>query len=369
MIKSLAVKNIFDGLHELSHKEIIIENGIIQSIEDLNDNRSYDFENIAPGFIDIHINGGSRFHFTQKPDLETVADIAKASEDTGTAYTLPTLITSSTENIIAGLNAVREFMLFNPRAGVLGMHLEGPFISIHKRGAHLSKYIRQPKQTELEEILNQGKDVLKVMTVAPEVIPNELMEMLLDSDVKISAGHSNASYQEATRFFEQGGNLITHFYNAMSGFNHREPGMVGAILESNQVHVPIILDGIHCDFGAARIAYKAVNKNLFLISDALFLGRKVTSFQWEEFDARLNGDRYVNTEGNLAGGAISMGDAVRNAVREVGIPLNEAISMATYRPARALAYENNIGRIAVGYPGVFTTFNQELTDFQVHRYS
>lgn len=368
MRKSLAVKNLYDGIQHLTHQEIIIEDGIIQSVQPFSEDRAFDFENVAPGFIDIHINGGNHYHFTRKPDMETVTDIALASKNSGTAYTLPTLITSSTDNILSGLEATRNYMLQHPEGGVLGMHLEGPFISVAKRGAHLEKYIRQPSRAELEEILLAGKDVLKMITVAPEVIAPELMEMLLESDVRVSAGHSNATYGQATEFFRKGGDLITHFYNAMSGFNHREPGMVGAILESNQVHTPIILDGVHCDFGAARVAYKALKDNLFLISDALFLGGFVKTFKWEEFDARLENDRYINHEGNLAGGAISMGDAIRNAVNQVEIPLNEAISMATYRPARALHMENKIGRIVSGYPAVFTTFDQELVHFEVTRF-
>lgn len=370
MRKSLAVKNLYDGLHHFTHQEIIIEEGVVQLVQPLKGEGEdqYDFENLAPGMNDIHINGGNYHHFTRNPAVETVADIALASKKTGTAYTLPTLITSSTETILAGLEATRSFMEQHPDGGVLGMHLEGPFISLTKRGAHLSKYIRKPSKEELKEILSVGEGVLKMITVAPEVVDPALMEILLDANVRVSAGHSNATYQQAVEFFNKGGDLITHFYNAMSGFNHREPGLVGAILESNQVHVPIILDGVHCDFGAARVAYKAVRDQLFLISDALFLGGYVETFKWEEFDAKLETGRYTNSEGNLAGGAISMGDAVRNAVNEVRIPLNEAISMATYRPARALHLENKIGRVAPGFPAVFTTFDQELAHFEVHRY-
>ncbi len=368
MRKSLRVRNLYDGQHHLTNQEVVIEDGKIAAVKELTDDAPIDFENLAPGFADIHINGGKAFHFTKKPDTETVADIADASRATGTAYTLPTLITSSRENILAGLEATRQYMDQHPESGVLGMHLEGPFISVAKRGAHLPAYVRTPAYEELEEILRYGKGILKMITVAPEVFSPELLEMLLASGVRVSAGHSSATYREAVRFFEKGGNLITHFYNAMSGFNHREPGMVGAILESNHVHVPIILDGVHCDFGAARVAYKAVKDHLFLISDALFLSGEVTSFQWEAFDARLEGNRYVNSEGNLAGGAITLGEAVRNAVREVGIPLEEAISMVTYRPASALYLEDRFGKIKPGFPAVFTAFDNELSDFQVHKF-
>lgn len=366
MAKQLTVKNLFNGNTLQYAQRVYVDRGRITAIETIEEElTSYDYENLAPAFADIHINGGQRLHFTQNPSVESVLDIAEASHQTGCFYTLPTLITSSTENIYRGIDAVREFQQKYPDKGVLGMHLEGPFISTQKRGAHLTKYIRRPSIPELQALIDYGKDVLKMITVAPEQLEEDALQLLLDSGIRVSAGHSNATYAQTMDFFAKGGDLITHFYNAMSGFTHRAPGMVGAILEKNNVHVPIILDGVHCDFGAARLAYKSAKEKMFLITDALFLGKQVTRFQWEEFDATLQGDRYVNNEGNLAGGAIDMGTAIRNAVKEVGVPLEEAIAMASVRPAKALHLETNIGSIAIGFEAIFTNFDASLHHFEI----
>ncbi len=221
-------------------------------------------QNICAGLFDAHINGGERFHFTEKADEETIDDIYQASKALGTAYVLPTLITSSLENILKGIEATRNYIRKNPRSGVLGMHLEGPFLNPIKRGAHLTEYVRKPSDTELEAIISHGKDVIKLITIAPEMFTPEQIDMLLASGITVSAGHSNATYQEASQAFDQGIKLVTHLYNAMSAFGHRQPGLVGATFDNNSVYAPIIIDGVHCDYAAARIAYKIKKDKLFL---------------------------------------------------------------------------------------------------------
>jgi N-acetylglucosamine-6-phosphate deacetylase len=148
----------------------------------------------------------------------------------------------------------------------------------------------------------------------------------------------------------------------MSQMGHREPGLVGATFDNNNVYAPIILDGFHCDYAAARIAYKIKKDKLFLISDALFLGGKVKEFQWQEFDATLGDGFYRNSEGNLAGGAISQFETVKNAVQKVGISLEEAIKMATIRPAKAIKMEDKIGQVAVSFPATFCVFNEDFSE-------
>lgn len=327
------------------------------------------FECLSAGFFDIHVNGGRRLHFSKDPDEVTIADIYNSSVDTGTAYVLPTLVTSSWENIMKGIQAMKSYQEHNPDSGVLGMHLEGPYLHPLKRGAHLESLLRKPTDAELAVLIKEGRDIIRLITVAPEIFTTNQLQMLLDSGIKVSAGHSNATYSEAARAFAQGIDLVTHLYNAMSSMNHRQPGIVGAVFDTPSVYAPIIVDGIHCDYAAARIAYKMKRDKLFLISDALFLLGEVREFQWGEFDAVLRNGEYRNAEGNLAGGAISLGDAVRNAVREVGIPLMEAIDMATLRPAKAMGLGRPMGRVAAGYPAVFTVFDDSLSHFQVWKSS
>jgi N-acetylglucosamine-6-phosphate deacetylase len=355
--------NIHTGKEILKNHSIEIENGIIKKIS-LSKSPQPQRGGIAAGFIDLHINGGSKHYFTQHPTEETIDDIYQSSLRLGTTHVLPCLITSPLENILKGIEATRNYMARNPNSGVLGMHLEGPFLNPVKRGAHLAEYVRKPTDDELKTIIEHGKDVIKIMTIAPEQFTEKQIEMLLDSGINLSAGHSNATFIQAQSAYNQGIKLCTHLYNAMSQMGHREVGLVGATFDNDDVYAPIILDGFHCDYAAARIAHKAKKDKLFLISDALFVGDEVKKFQWEGFDAYLENGQYRNSEGNLAGAAISMADAVRNAVKHTEISIEEAIQMATIRPAKAIGMEHEIGKIEVGYPANFVIFDENLEKFE-----
>lgn len=365
---NILAKKLYTNSQEVDNQLIVVENGRIVSVND-HGSEPYDkvFDNLSAGFFDTHINGGYAYHFTENPSVETVRDISTASLESGTAYTFPTLITSSLETILSGIASVKAFQKDNPDGGVVGMHLEGPFISVKKRGAHIEKFVRKPTADELDHILLEGAGTIKIMTVAPESFTDVQLQQILETGIIISIGHTDATYSQAKHAFSLGVNLVTHLYNAMSGLHHREPGVVGATLEDDNVYAPIILDGLHCDFGAAKVAYRAKKGKLFLISDALFLGERKKEFVWGEFDARLEGGTYVNSAGNLAGGAISLPDCVRNAVEKVGIPLVEAIDMVTARPAKVIGLDGQMGQVVAGFPAIFTTFNDGLTNFKVIR--
>jgi len=366
MRKTIFAAKIYTGTGVLENHLIGSENGKITTISPgTAGTASRSVQNLAPGFIDVHINGGDHFHFTQNAAIEGVEDIDRSCKALGTAYTLPSLITSPLENIYKGIDAIRQYRQQYPVTGVLGMHLEGPYLNPVKRGAHMLAYIKKPETAELIALIKHGRDIIRLLTIAPEMFSGDQIKLLLDSGITIAAGHSNATYQEASVAFNQGIKLVTHLYNAMSPLQHRAPGLVGATFEHDDVYAPIILDGQHCDYAAARIAYKLKKDKLFLISDALFTGRKIKNFQWESFDATLTNDQYINSDGNLSGAAISLGEAVYHAVHDVGIPLQEAIEMVTVRPAKAIGQQDVAGRIAVGYPAVFTAFDDALQYFEV----
>lgn len=371
MQTAIAHATIHTGTQILENHTIIIENGKIKAIEPIENfshenTRTIDLagKHIAAGFIDTHINGGEKYYFTQYPTEETIQDIYESSLALGTTHVLPCLITSPLENILKGIEVTKNYMQKNPDSGVLGMHLEGPFLNLAKRGAHLAAYVRKPTNADLEEIIRYGKDVIKIMTIAAENFTEEQLDLLLESGIKLSLGHSNATYKQAQYAYRKGITLCTHLYNAMTQMGHREPGVVGATFDNAEVYAPIIMDGFHCDYAAARIAYKIKKDKLFLISDALFVGDKVTHFQWEEFDAYLKDGQYRNSEGNLAGAAISMADGLRNAVQQVGISTEEAIKMATIRAAQAVGMEQSIGQIAIGFPAKFVVFDEALHHFE-----
>jgi len=367
-IHSIFAKRIYTNSQILEDRTVYAHQGKIKEIKYTPEaTGSYSVECLSAGFLDLQVNGGERFNLSEKGDEEAVRDINDACSLLGTGYTLPTVISAPLENILKAIRAVRGFKERFPESGVLGMHLEGPFINPEKRGAHSLSWIRKPEDEELKAIIEEGSDVIKLMTIAPEMFTTEQLDMLLNSGMTIAAGHSNASYEEALHAFDRGVRLVTHLYNAMSPFSARHPGLVGAAFDVPDIATPIILDGIHSTFSAARMAYKIKRTKLFLVSDALFVGKHKKSYRWGGFNAFLKGDQYVNSEGHFAGSTISLGDAIRNAVFELGVPLEEAIDMATRRPAQAIGLENRIGSVGRGYPAVFTVFDRGLSTFSTLR--
>ncbi len=352
----------------LHHQNILVENGTIKTLtgKEIPENcLVHDLKglHISAGFIDIQINGGEKFYFSETPTGEALEDICTASLQYGVTHLLPCLISSTQETILQAIDTTRSFMQQNK--AVVGLHIEGPFINPIKRGAHLQAVIRKPTNAALEEIIRHGKGVVKVMTIAPECFTDEQLDMLLQSDIVVSAGHSAMTYQEATRCFKKGIRLVTHLYNAMTQFGHREPGLVGAVFKNSDVYAPVILDGAHCDYAAAQVAYKIKKDKLFLISDAAFLSRKVEHFEWGEFNMHLTADgHYRNTDGNLAGASISMVEAIQNAKSQLGVSTEEAVQMATSRASKAIRFEDNIGFIKPGYPASFAVFDDAVANIQ-----
>lgn len=364
MKQAIINATVHTGDEIINNGVIIIENGIILSLQKeippTIETIDLKGSNISAGFIDIQINGGEHYYFSQFPNEETIQDIYNSSLKYGTTHTLPCLVSSSNETIHQGIEAIRNYKA-KYNNGVMGMHLEGPFLNPLKRGAHSINQVRKPTNSELEEIIRYGKDVIKVITIAPECFTEDQLDMLLESGIVISAGHSTMTYKEAQYYFSKGIKLVTHLYNAMTQFGHREPGLVGATFENEKVYAPIILDGAHCDYAAARVAYKLKKDKFFLISDAAFLGRKVTSFKWDSFDAHLDNGFYRNEEGNLAGASISMEEAVQNAFNHLHVSVDEAIKMATCRVASAIDMEQQVGKIKSGFPASFVQFNNDLS--------
>ena len=349
-----------------SAKKVITANGVIENheiiisdntISELRPVDNPQFEIIAPMLFDIHINGGYEYHFTAHPDEATVKDIDRASVDHGTWCTLPTIITSTPENMIKGIKAVKKYMDENPESGVKGIHLEGPFLNPKKKGAHLENYIVKPNKSLIDQFLEAGSDFIKMWTIAPEMFDDDTLQYILDTGIHISLGHSDATFEEACKAIEKGAGLITHLYNAMSPFGHRTPGLTGAALTNKEVWTQIILDGLHCHQAAASVALFQKPKRTILVSDALFLGRRKQSFQWENFDASLKDGTYYNSAGTLAGAAISQLDAVKYAVNMLGISPVDALTMASIHPYLALNIPESDWDIKSGNKACFIAFD------------
>lgn len=350
---------------ELSAKTIRIENGRIVALGGLAQEGDEVIDlggkYLSPGFVDIQLNGGVKSFFSYAPDKDTLQEMTDACLRHATTYYHPTLVTSLPETIFQAIEAVREAMKADPH--ILGMHLEGPFLNPIRRGAHTLEYIRKPDDELLNQIIERGRGVITLITVAPEQFTSEQLKRLIDSGIQVSAGHSEIDYDGAKLVFDSGISMVTHLYNAMSAFEPRKPGLVGAALEDDRVYTPIILDGAHCHPAQARVAYKSKGERLMLITDAAVLGRELQELDFEGFHAKLTEDGfYYNRNGNLAGSAISMPEAIKNAMDYLNVSLAEAVSMATDRPAKSLGRDKEFGRLSVGYPALFSVFSDKVLD-------
>jgi len=309
--------------------------------------------NVCPGFIDLQIYGGGGALFSVEPTVKSLQTLQAYTRRHGTTSFQATMPTNSPEMTQAALEAGHAYQQAG-HPGLLGIHLEGPYINPAKKGAHQEEFIQQPTTDSITELLATGKGVLRMMTLAPEVTTAEVIAQLRRAEVVLSAGHSNATYTQGAEAFRRGFTTATHLFNAMSALESRAPGLVGAIYDADSAHASIIADGVHCDFAAVRISHKMLGKRLFLITDAVETGTH-GAYRFRRAD-----NCFVDENGTLAGSALSMMDAVRNCVQEVGLPLDEALRMATLYPAQVLALDDELGLIQPGYCADLCLFNAEF---------
>lgn len=313
---------------------------------------------VTPGFIDLQVNGGSNVFFNSNLQIESLKQILFAHEKYGTRFILPTLITCELKQILKAIQVVKEAMKDN--SGILGLHLEGPFLNPAKPGAHNKSFIRKPSDAEIDIILEEGEGVIKKITIAPEIFSDTQLRKLADSKAIIAAGHSNATYEQALNFFSKGVNCVTHLYNAMSPFQSKSPGLVGATLTSD-VFAGIIADGLHVHYSAVEMAYNLKKENLFLVSDASFTNiPDMEKADLAGIEVSIRESKIYTKEGNLAGASITLSDAIKNCVNEVKISEAEAIRMATKTPARLLGLENKLGQVKVGNSSKLNLLDQDL---------
>ena len=317
---------------------------------------------LAPGFIDAQVNGGGGVLFNETPTVDGVRAIADAHRPFGVTSILPTLITDTPEKTGAAAAAVKDAIAAGC-PGCLGIHLEGPFISPARRGAHKGEYIRPMTDKDVDVLLGLDIDTVLV-TLAPDAAPPELIRRLSDAGIIVSLGHSNATYDEVARAVDAGATGVTHLFNAMSPFSHRAPAMVGAALELGDLWCGIIADGHHVDAAALRVALRAKNGpgRLFLVSDAMpTVGHTGDVFTLNGRTVTRAGGRLTLADGTLAGSDLDMASAVRFAVRELGVGREEALRMASLYPATLLRKDDRHGRIRPGYRADFVHLSDDNT--------
>ncbi|SFB99532.1 N-acetylglucosamine-6-phosphate deacetylase [Parapedobacter composti] len=305
---------------------------------------------VAPGFIDLQVYGGGGRLFSADPAGDALDEIANALVAGGTTSFMITMATNTMAVVDQSLQVLNGYT----HPALLGLHLEGPYLNPNRRGAHPAEYIRQPEQWEIAALLKRAKGRLRMMTIAPERFNGETIRLLLDAGVVLSAGHSDASFSEATAGFSHGIQAVTHLFNAMSPLHHRNPGLPAAVFQSDKVVASIIADGIHVDYEVIAISKKLLNERLFLITDA------VAETQTGIYRHVFNGDRYSLPDGTLSGSSLTMMQAVANCVERVGIPLDEALRMASLYPALLIG-EEDLGRISVGSVANLVVFDQQYS--------
>ena len=306
---------------------------------------------IAPAFIDLQIYGAYGKLLAVYPEQDSLEKLKEYCEKGGAAYCLPTVATNTKEVFYKSIEAVKDYWAKGGE-GILGLHLEGPWINPVKRGAHVEKLIHSPTLKEAEGLLNYGKGIIKMITLAPEVCSKQVIDLVLSHNIIISAGHSNASYAEANTGFSEGIRAVTHLYNAMSPLQHREPGLVGATMDHDKVMASIIPDGHHVDFAAVRIAKQAMQQRLFVITDA------VTETTEGYYQHEQVGDKY-EADSILSGSALNMAKGLQNLVKHCHIELGEALRMCSLYPAGLMGMGSH-GKIGKGYDARMVVMTGQL---------
>ncbi|MEO6221472.1 MAG: N-acetylglucosamine-6-phosphate deacetylase [Ginsengibacter sp.] len=349
---------IFTGSEWLTDAAVICENGLVSDIIPLfalpaGIQIANHYSILAPSLIDIQIYGAFSKLFSIYPTFDTLEKMYEYCRNGGASFFLPAISTNTVEVFKKGIDAIKEYW-DNGGKGVLGLHIEGPWINKIKRGAHLENLIHEPAVDEVKSLLEYGNGIIKIITLAPEVCSEAVIDLIKSYGVIISAGHSNATYDESKKAIDNDINLATHLFNAMTSLHHREPGFAAAIMMDPKIMASIVPDGLHVDFTMIKLAKKLMGDRLFIITDA------VTETKEGPYQHRLNGDKY-ETNGILSGSSLTMIKGVKNLVESCDIFLEEALRMASLYPAKVLGLDHKIGKIEKGFNADFIMLSNELT--------
>ncbi len=315
--------------------------------------------NLSPGFIDLQLNGCGGVMFNDEITADTIHTMHQANLKSGCTSFLPTLITSSDDNMRQAIAAERDYRQKYSNHS-LGLHLEGPYLNIERKGIHSVDFIRESDEAMIN-LMCENSDVITKVTLAPENNNPQHIEKLAKAGIVVSIGHTNATYQEARKGFESGITFATHLFNAMTPMQGREPGVVGAIFDTPEVYTGIIADGFHVDYANIRIAHKIKGEKLVLVTDATApAGAEMDYFIFVGKKVYYRDGKCIDENGTLGGSALTMIEAVQNTVEHVGIALDEALRMATLYPAKAIGVDHKLGRIKQGMIANLTVFDRDF---------
>jgi len=352
MPQAFSAKSLFTGTGWLHNVVIKIENGMVISIDQNGFDEKSAVPFIVPAFIDLQLYGAGGKLLSEFPEKATIEKIHQYCLSGGAAFFQPTIASQSNEIIYAAIDAVKDYNT-NGGKGCIGLHIEGPWINVNKKGAHDEAVIHTPDIQEVRSVLAYGQNAISMITLAPEVCTPEIINTIQQAGVVVSAGHTNASYATAMQFFNDGIPVATHLFNAMSPLQHRAPGVVGALLNHPTAMSSIVADGYHVDFAAIQIAKKIMGDRLFCITDA------VTATSTGLYQHQLVGDRFESA-GTLSGSALTQLKSVQNLVHHVGLTLDEAVKMCSVYPARLMSHKQMSGTIEINKNANLLLLSAEL---------
>lgn len=372
-VTAIAAPKIFDGLDWHEDSLLLVGNGKVIDITRQADGPAFDRlirwdeGMIVPGLVDIQTNGGGGILFGDDPSVTGLERICAAQFAFGTTALLPTLITDTPDitakAIQAGIDAATRGV-----AGFAGLHLEGPHLSVARKGAHRAEFIRPMSDADLERLIAAKENLPTLLvTVAPETVTPEQIAALTGAGVLISLGHSDADAATALAAFDAGASMVTHLFNAMSQLGNREPGLVGAALAAG-VWAGLIADGIHVHPTTIAVALRAHEGpgKVLLVSDAMAqIGTDITSFTLNGATVLRKDGALRLADGTLAGADLTMIDAVRYMHGSLNIPLAEALRMASLYPAQAIGRERTLGHLKPGADASLVHLSSELDVLEV----
>ncbi|WP_105383852.1 N-acetylglucosamine-6-phosphate deacetylase [Neorhizobium alkalisoli] len=367
--KAITGARIFDGTIWHEGAALVIASGKIESVLPAahlpSDMEIIDAGGglVVPGFIDLQVNGGGGVLLNEEPTAEGIRQICAAHAKFGTTALLPTLITDTPE-ITARTVAAGKLAKAADIPGFLGLHLEGPHLSVARKGAHDPRLIRPMEEKDIELILTcQGKFEAMMITIAPENVTVDQAGRLAQAGFTVSLGHTETSYETARAYAEAGARTVTHLFNAMSSLGHREPGLVGAALDTGTLHAGLIADGIHVHPASMQVALNAKTGpgKVFIVTDAMStIGTELESFTLNGRKILRRDGRLTLADGTLAGADIDMISSVRFVHRTLGLPLEEALRMASAYPAEAVRIADRKGSLKTGFDADFVILTDDL---------
>ena len=363
--RALIGAHIFDGTQLLEGRAVIIDGASITAIVPDGDvpagTRSRRVQGLlAPGFIDVQVNGGGGVLFNATPTVEGIAEIGAAHRRYGTTGYLTTLITDTRANMAKAIAATGE-ALARKIPGVLGAHLEGPFLNPERKGVHDPRLMR-PIEEEDVALITSLKAGRALMTIAPEKMPVATIRRLADAGIILSAGHTAATYETMVAARAAGLTGVTHLFNAMPPLAGRDPGPIGAALDDPDLFVGLIVDLFHVTAPSLRVALSAKGwQRMMLVTDAMpSVGSELTSFEIDGNTITRRDGKLTRADGTIAGSDLDMASAVRNTVKRLGLPLEAALQMAARAPAEFLGLGGELGRIAPGYRASLVLLDDDL---------